>query len=377
MSHLALDRSDDFPIKHEGPVHSGKVRSVYWLTKGDSQRLIQQKAYDVHPDSQLGVMIITDNFSAFDSVWTAEQGLKGVPGKGAVLNEISRHWFSKLSQDRILDNHLLDAPHPLVWIVQKAEPIRVEAVYRQYITGSLWRSYSEKGAKELCGIKLPDGMKKNQKLDGIWYTPTTKGTFKGIPGIPEKEDAPVSPGQIEDNYQAFGFKQKEDVKRFENMFFDAFEYISEELEPVGYIFVDTKFEGGYVMGKDGTYRMIAIDEIGTPDSSRMWRLKNYKENPDNPVEESKEGGRQELLAWPVVPDKQLLKGYKDPEFEKTRVERLNAFAKDHPVPVNLFMGVSNTYARVHKNITKREPPKLYDARKEILDTLARYGILTA
>jgi len=85
--------NNDLPIRTHAPVHSGKVRSVYWLTEADSKRLIQERHYDVAPDAPLAIMVISDRISAFDCIWHGEGGLNGVPGKGAALNAISNHWF--------------------------------------------------------------------------------------------------------------------------------------------------------------------------------------------------------------------------------------------------------------------------------------------
>ncbi len=157
--------NDDLPIRTDLPVHSGKVRSVYWLTAADSARLIREKNYPVAADTPLAIMVISDRISAFDCIWHGENGLNGVPGKGAALNAISNHWFALFKQHGLADSHILDIPHPLVWIVQKARPLKIEAIARQYITGSMWRAYS-KGEREFCGITLPEGLQKDQKLPG-------------------------------------------------------------------------------------------------------------------------------------------------------------------------------------------------------------------
>ena len=87
----------------------------------------------------------------------------GVPGKGAALNAISNHWFTLFKQQGLADSHILDIPHPFVWIVQKAKPVMIEAICRQYITGSMWRAY-DKGEREFSGIQLEDGLSQDCKL---------------------------------------------------------------------------------------------------------------------------------------------------------------------------------------------------------------------
>ena len=118
------------------------------------------------PDSELAVMVISDRISAFECIWQGEGGMAGVPGKGASLNAFSNHWVNLFRQQRLADSHILAVPHPLVWIVQKARPVMIEAIARQYITGSMWRSYS-KGERTFCGIQLPEGLIRDQKLSEL------------------------------------------------------------------------------------------------------------------------------------------------------------------------------------------------------------------
>ena len=93
LAKKVLASNNDLPIRTEQPVHSGKVRSVYWLTDADSRRLIAEKGYNVAADAPLAIMVISDRISAFECIWHAEGGMQGVPGKGAALNAISNHWF--------------------------------------------------------------------------------------------------------------------------------------------------------------------------------------------------------------------------------------------------------------------------------------------
>merc|ERR1711988_1604968 len=299
------------------PVHSGKVRAVYWLTKEDSARLIKEKGYDVAPDSQLAVMVISDRISAFECIWHGENGMNGVPSKGAALNAISNHWFKLFKEKGLADSHILDIPHPLVWIVQKAKPVMIEAIARQYITGSMWRDYG-KGSREFCGIKIPDGLKKDQKLDELLITPSTKGILKGIPGVPEIDDVNISRADIENNLDAFGFRSKEDISLHEKLLTEGFDVISDALKAMDQIFVDTKFEFGYVTDKAGKEKLIYMDEVGTPDSSRFWDGPLYRES-GKVVEKSKEGFRQFLLKH--VPDSDVL-------LNKDKMQERQALAKD-------------------------------------------------
>lgn len=271
LANTVLAVNNDLPIRTNQPVHSGKVRSVYWLTEEDSKRLIHERGYNVPAETPLAIMVISDRISAFDAIWHGEEGLNGVPGKGAALNAISNHWFKLFRENGLADSHILEIPHPFVWIVQKASAVKIEAIARQYITGSMWRAY-EKGEREFCGIQLPDGLEKNQKLDDLLITPSTKGILKGIPGVPEADDVNVTRQNIEDNYQAFNFRSKEDIALYEKLLKEGFDVISGELEKLDQIFIDTKFEFGYVTDKNGNEKLIYMDEVGTPDSSRIWEI---------------------------------------------------------------------------------------------------------
>ena len=141
MSAQFLERNDDFNVPSDEAVHSGKVRSVYWLKPEDSRRLIEERNYPVSHDAELAILIVSDRLSAFDCIWRAEGGLNGVPGKGAALNAVSLEWFNAFAEAGLARSHILEAPHPLVWVVQRAKPVKIEAIARQYITGSLWRAY--------------------------------------------------------------------------------------------------------------------------------------------------------------------------------------------------------------------------------------------
>ena len=214
LAHSVLAVNDDLPIRSDSPVHSGKVRSVYWLTAADSARLIEQRGYDVAADAPLAIMVISDRISAFDCIWHAEGGLNGVPGKGAALNAISNHWFRLFREQGLADSHILEIPHPFVWIVQKAKPVMIEAIARQYITGSMWRSY-DKGEREFCGIQIAEDLEKDQRLAELLMTPSTKGILKGIPGVPEADDVNITRKNIEDNFQAFNFASRSDIDLYE------------------------------------------------------------------------------------------------------------------------------------------------------------------
>jgi phosphoribosylaminoimidazole-succinocarboxamide synthase len=339
LADKVLAVNNDLPIRTHETVHSGKVRSVYWLTPEDSARLIEQRGYDVAADAPLAIMVISDRISAFDCIWQGEGGMRGVPGKGAALNAISNHWFRLFRERDLADSHILEIPHPFVWIVQKARPVMIEAIARQYITGSMWRSYA-KGEREFCGIGIPDGLERDQKLPDLLITPSTKGILEGIPGVPAVDDVNITRSDIDNNFAAFNFLSADDVDRYEILLREGFDVISDELAKLDQIFVDTKFEFGYVTDKSGNDKLIYMDEVGTPDSSRIWDGPSLREG--KVVENSKEGFRQLLLNH--FPDPDIL-------LNKDRMPERQALARDNELPTEVLMAVSETYVAIAEKIT--------------------------
>ncbi|MCD9468858.1 phosphoribosylaminoimidazolesuccinocarboxamide synthase [Photobacterium iliopiscarium] len=357
LANQVLAINNDLPIRTDKPVHSGKVRSVYWLTDADSRRLIQQKGYNIQPDAPLAIMIISDRISAFDCIWHGEGGLKGVPGKGAALNAISNHWFKLFKDNGLADSHILDIPHPFVWIVQKAKPVMVEAICRQYITGSMWRSYTQ-GERNFCGIELPEGLEKDQKLPELLMTPSTKGILKDIPNVPEADDVNVTRQDLINNYQAFNFRNTDDINYYEKLLTDGFTVISHELAKLDQIFVDTKFEFGYVTDASGNEKLIYMDEVGTPDSSRIWDGAAYRDG--QIVENSKEDFRQVLLNY--FPDPDIL-------LNKERMPERFALAADNALPQDILMQISKIYTNIAEKITGQPITLSQDPKNEIIEIL--------
>jgi len=364
LANKVLAVNNDLPIRTDKPVHSGKVRSVYWLTEADSKRLIEEKGYDVAADAPLAIMVISDRISAFDCIWHGEGGMHGVPGKGAALNAISNHWFKLFKEQGLADSHILDIPHPFVWIVQKAKPVMIEAIARQYITGSMWRSYA-KGEREFCGISIAEGLSNNQKLPELLITPSTKGILEGIPGVPAVDDVNITRKNIEDNYRAFNFTQASDINFYEKLLKEGFDVISDELAKLDQIFVDTKFEFGYVNDKAGNEKLIYMDEVGTPDSSRIWDGPALREG--KIVENSKEDFRQLLLNH--FPDPDIL-------LNKDRmVERL-ALAQDNALPESVLMKISATYTGIAEKIIGHKIELSENPKAEIVEILReQYGLV--
>ena len=184
--------------------------------------------------------------------------------KGAVLNSVSAWWFKKT--EHLFPNHLISTPDPNVSIVEKCTVFPVEFVVRGYITGttdtSLWTVYNN-GDREYCGNALPEGLKKNDKLDAPMLTPTTKDKV---------HDRPVSREEIID----LGLMSAEDYDIAAKMSLDLFAFGQETAKKNGLILVDTKYE----IGTDSSGKIKFVDEIHTPDSSRFWISDSYKERID-------------------------------------------------------------------------------------------------
>ena len=359
ITEKALVKTDNLPIKHAGNVHSGKVRSVYWLTVEDNKRLCARYGLG---EEELAVMVISDRISAYECIWQSEGGLKGIPGKGAALNAIAHYWFTRFKVEGLAGNHIVDVPHPLVWVVRKARPVMIEAIARQYITGSMWRSY-EKGDRQICGITLPQGLKRNQKLNELLITPSTKGIVTGVEGIPEIDDVNITRDQILNNLGVFNFRNTDDVGRYETLLTEGFDLISRELDKIGKVFVDTKFEFGFV-GEGDKKEMIYIDEIGTPDSSRYWDKALYEKGEIR--EDSKEFFREMLQA--SVPDKDVL-------INKDRMDERKALAGTFRLKDEQMMEVSRLYIDLAEKITGKTLLLSDNPKKEITDALAQLDLI--
>ena len=219
-----------------GSKKTGKVRDQYDL--GDKVALIT-----------------TDRQSAFDRI------LASVPFKGQVLNLTSAWWFDQTKD--IIPNQVIDVPDPNVTLAKKCDVFPIEFVVRGYITGStstsLWTVYNN-GNRTYCGNDLPEGLVKNQKLDDNMLTPTTKE---------EHHDRPIAPDEIVNE----GWMTQEDWDYCSKKALELFAFGQKKAAENEMILVDTKYE----MGRDANGKIMLIDEIHTPDSSRYWLAKTYDE----------------------------------------------------------------------------------------------------
>lgn len=270
IPHLLKGTDFDF-----GKKHIGKVRDTYIL-----------------PERR--IIITTDRQSAFDRV------LGHIPFKGAVLNQLAAYWFEKTSD--IIGNHIISIPDPNVSIVQNCELVPIEMVVRGYITGvtdtSIWGSY-EKGERVIYGIKFPDGLKKNQKLPVPVITPTTKS------------DTGHDERLTEDEIIERGIVSPEIWEQMKSAALEVFKRGGEICDKAGIILADTKYEFGTRDGK-----LVLIDEVHTPDSSRFWMKSSYAERFEK-GQEPESYDKEPLRIWfkehgysgegepPIMPDEFL------------------------------------------------------------------------
>ena len=229
----ALTRTD-FNFPGQKSVYHGKVRDVYNI------------------NDDIMVMVATDRISAFDVVLP-----KGIPFKGQVLNQIAAKFLD--ASKNVVPNWKLATPDPMVTVGLKCEGFRVEMIIRGYLTGSAWREYKA-GNREICGVKLPDGMRENEKFPRPIITPTTKAD--------EGHDENISKEEI----IAQGIVSKEDYEIMEQYTYELFNLGTEIAAEKGLILVDTKYEFGKRDGK-----VYLIDEVHTPDSSRYFYAEGYQE----------------------------------------------------------------------------------------------------
>ena len=245
MTDVALIRQAlDSPLEGSdlsdlGAKYTGKVRDNY--SPGDGRRYI----------------VTSDRISAFDRV------LGTLPLKGQVLQWVTAFWFERTKH--LVPNHVLEVPDPNVMLVRECEPLGAEMVVRAYITGvtntSIWTHYSQ-GKRTFCGHQLPEGLKKHQRLDEPILTPSSKAP-KG------EHDVSMSRNELIDH----GYITAEDFDDAAELAMKLFQFGQAHCSKQGLILVDTKYE----FGKDADGNICVIDEIHTPDSSRYWYAKSYRE----------------------------------------------------------------------------------------------------
>jgi phosphoribosylaminoimidazole-succinocarboxamide synthase len=304
--------STNFNFPNQKDVYNGKVRDVYNI------------------NDEFLTMIVTDRISAFDVVLP-----KGIPFKGQVLNQLAKK-FLKSTED-IVPNWMISSPDPNVTIGHFCKPFKIEMVIRGYLTGHAWRTYKS-GKREICGVKMPDGMVEHQKFPTPIITPSTKADFG--------HDEDISREDI----LRKGIVEEKDYLKLEEYTRAVFQRGSEMADERGLILVDTKYEFGK---KDG--EIFLIDEIHTPDSSRYFYKDGYLERQEN-GEPQKQLSKEFVREWLMENGFQGKDGQKIPEMNKEFVKSVSERY------IELFEKVSGTkfekpelenpYERIEKNVLK-------------------------
>lgn len=279
MSNTITKTNFDFPGQKS--VYKGKVRDVYTLA-----------------DDRL-LMIATDRLSAFDVVMP-----KGIPYKGQILNQIATKMMADTKD--IVPNWLEATPDPNVAVGQNCEPFKVEMVIRGYLSGHAAREYKA-GKRELCGVAMPEGMKENDKFPTPIITPATKAEQGDHDEDISKEDILKR-----------GIVSKEDYEILEDYTRKLFERGTEIAAKRGLILVDTKYEFGKT--KDG--KIVLIDEIHTPDSSRYFYADGYEERQKN-NESQKQLSKEFVRQWLIENGFQGKEGQKLPEMSDEYIETVS------------------------------------------------------
>jgi phosphoribosylaminoimidazole-succinocarboxamide synthase len=270
-----------FNFPNQKSVYRGKVREVYNI------------------NDELLVMIATDRLSAFDVVMP-----KGIPYKGQILNQIATQ-FMQLTQD-IVPNWLIATPDPNVAVGHLCEPFKVEMVIRGYLSGHAAREYAL-GKRSLCGVTLPEGLKENDKFPTPIITPTTKA-------VNGEHDEDISKEAI----LSKGIVSEEDYTILEQYTRALFARGTEIAASKGLILVDTKYE----FGKTKEGKIVLIDEIHTPDSSRYFYKEGYQERQDK-NEPQKQLSKEFVRQWLIANGFQGKEGQVIPEMSEEYIQTVS------------------------------------------------------
>jgi phosphoribosylaminoimidazole-succinocarboxamide synthase len=269
----------NFNFPGQQSVYRGKVREVYNI------------------NDDLLVMIATDRLSAFDVVLP-----KGIPYKGQILNQIATQ-FMKMTED-IVPNWLIATPDPSVAVGHLCEPFKVEMVIRGYVSGHAAREYAA-GKRTLCGVTMPEGLKENDKFPTPIITPTTKAD-NGSHDEDISREAILSKGIVSD------YLVLEQYTRA------LFQRGTEIAASRGLILVDTKYE----FGKTKEGKIVLIDEIHTPDSSRYFYVEGYQERQDR-GEEQKQLSKEFVRRWLIENGFQGQEGQQIPDMDDAYIESVS------------------------------------------------------
>ena len=304
--------STNFNFPNQKSVYRGKVREVYNI------------------NDELLVMVATDRLSAFDVVLP-----KGIPYKGQILNQIATK-FMELTQD-IVPNWLIATPDPNVAVGHLCEPFKVEMVIRGYVSGHAAREYAA-GKRAICGVTMAEGLKENDKFPTPIITPTTKADNGSHDEDISREDI-LSKGIV----------SEEDYLVLEKYTRALFQRGTEIAASRGLILVDTKYE----FGKTKEGKIVLIDEIHTPDSSRYFYSEGYQERQDR-GEEQKQLSKEFVRRWLIENGFQGQEGQQIPnmtdEYIVTVSERYIELYENILGEKFVKADVSNIYDRIEKNV---------------------------
>jgi phosphoribosylaminoimidazole-succinocarboxamide synthase len=314
--------STNFKFTGQKSFYKGKVRDVYNI------------------NDELLVMIVSDRISAFDVVLP-----KGIPYKGQVLNQIAAKFLQATSD--IVPNWVIDSPDPMVTVGRMCEPFKIEMVIRGYMSGHAWRTYKS-GKRELCGVKLPEGLKENDKFPEPIITPTTKAS------VGHDEDS------SKEEILKQGIVSKEDYEQLEKYTRAVFKRGTELAAKMGLILVDTKYEFGKADGE-----IFLIDEIHTPDSSRYFYKEGYEARQAN-GEAQKQLSKEFVREWLMANGFQGKDGQQIPEMTNEVVKNIS----DRYIELyeNILgekfqrADASNVLSRIETNVN--EFLKKYSSRKQ-------------
>jgi phosphoribosylaminoimidazole-succinocarboxamide synthase len=273
-------KKTDFTFPGQKSRYTGKVRDVYNI------------------DNEFLVMVASDRISAFDVVLP-----EGIPYKGQVLNQIAAKFLDATAD--ICPNWKIDSPDPNVTIGRFCRIYPVEMIIRGYLTGSSWRSY-QKGARVICGVPIPEGMKEHQQFPYPIITPTTKASEGHDEDI--TEDEIISSGLIPQNEYTL-------IKKYT---YALFQRGTEMAAQKGLILVDTKYEFG--KGTDG--KIYLCDEIHTPDSSRYFYLEGYEERQAN-GEQQRQLSKEFVREWLMANDFMGKEGQQVPVMTKAWINEIS------------------------------------------------------
>lgn len=272
-------KGTQFNLRGQKNLYTGKVRDVYNI------------------DDDYLVMVVSDRISAFDVVLP-----RGIPYKGQVLNQIASKFLDATSD--IVPNWKISSPDPNVTVGHMADPYKVEMVIRGYVTGHAWREYRD-GKRLICGVPMPDGLREHDRFPEPIITPTTKAD--------QGHDEDISRDEI----LASGLVSEEDYIQLEDYTRALFQRGTEMAAEMGLILVDTKYEFGK---KDG--KIVLIDEIHTPDSSRYFYAEGYEER-QAAAEPQKQLSKEFVRQWLISNGFQGKEGQTVPQMPDAFVEEVS------------------------------------------------------